>query len=90
MPRAFHPPLVNELHAAPELAVLAALEATADVAVRALVAAHPEIQDHAQDESDEIRQAIAILHATSTLASAINRYRLALALAKRHFDHWPF
>lgn len=78
-----HPsrPSVLDLYAAPELAILAVLEAGVDVALVALIAAHPD-----DDDDDPIpperRAARHVIEAARDLASAVNRYRLALACAR--------
>ena len=92
MPRTIPLPQADDLHAAPELAVLALLEATADVAVISLGVAYPEIQ--ALDDFDEpleLREALAIMGIASALIAAINRYRIFLVLAhKEDDDRIPF
>lgn len=74
-------PSVLDLYAAPELAVLAVLEAGVDVALVALIAAHPD-----DDDDDAIpperRAARQLIEMARDLASAVNRYRLALARAR--------
>lgn len=78
-----HRPAVDELYAAPELAVLAVLETTVDVALVALVAAHPD--DFYDDDAPcppERRAARALVEAARDVASAVNRYRLALVCAR--------
>jgi len=92
MPRAIHLPRVDDLYAAPELAALALLEASALVAVLALGAAHPEIQDFDDNatEPSELRAAVAILDAARTLGENVNRYRLALVLAQHRDQLLPF
>lgn len=92
IPRPVHLPRVDDLYAAPELAVLAVLETNAHVAVLALGAAHPDLQDvdDRDTEALELHAAIAILDAARTLAETINRYRLALALAEQRDELLPF
>jgi hypothetical protein len=75
-------PSVVDLYAAPELAVLAVLEAGVDVALVALVAAHPEDLDDEDPAPHERRAARQLIEAARDLASAVNRYRLALACAR--------
>ena len=75
-----HRPSVDELYAAPELAVLAVLETTVDVALVALVAAHPD--DFYEPCPPERRAARALVEAARNVASAVNRYRLALVCAR--------
>ncbi len=92
IPRAVHLPHVDDLYAAPELAVLAVLETNAHVAVIALGAAHPDLQDvdDADTEALKLHAAIAILDAARTLAETINRYRLAIVLAEQRDELLPF
>jgi hypothetical protein len=73
-------PSVLDLYAAPELAVLAVLEAGVDVALVALIAAHPDDDD--DPVPPERRAARQLIEAARDLASAVNRYRLALARAR--------
>lgn len=80
----FNRPRVEHLYAAPELAVLAVLEAAVDVALVALIAAHPDDDDDLDDDPipQERRAARALIDAARDVASAVNRYRLALILAR--------
>jgi hypothetical protein len=90
---AVHLPHVEALYAAPQLAVLAILETNAQVAILALGAAHPDIQDAApapDPDALQLHAAIAILDAVRTLAETINRYRLALVLAEQRDELLPF
>lgn len=77
-----HPsrPSVLDLYAAAELAILAVLEAGVDVALVALIAAHPDDDD--DPIPPERRAARHVIEAARDLASAVNRYRLALARAR--------
>lgn len=78
-----HRPSVDELYVSPELAVLAVLETSVDVALVALVAAHPD--DFYDDDAPcppERRAARALVDAARNVASAVNRYRLALVCAR--------
>jgi hypothetical protein len=85
-------PTIEQTTAAPELALLAVLEATLDVAVVALAAAWPEL--HCLDLEPDCpasRTAFEIVERAHHLAAAINRYRLALASAeRRRYDDLPF
>ena len=91
MTRAIYLPHADDLHAAPELAVLAILEATADVAILTLGVSYPEIQDLDEfHESDPPGAALAILDAARSLGAAINRYRIALVLAQKRDELLPF
>lgn len=85
-------PHVDDLYAAPELAVLAILETNAHVAVLALGAAHPDLQPghDVGTEALELHAAIAILDAARALAETINRYRVALLLAEQRDQLLPF
>ncbi len=82
-------PRVDDLFAAPELAVL---EATVDVTLIALVAADPDDDGLDRDEPTppERRASRALADAARNVAAAINRYRLALLLAdERERRHLP-
>ncbi|HLK38379.1 MAG TPA: hypothetical protein VKU41_16565 [Polyangiaceae bacterium] len=91
-PRILSLPRADDLHPAPELAVLALLEAAAYLASLSLGVAYPEIQALQEfDEPPELRQALAIMDAASATVAAISRYRLALVLAQeRRDDRMPF
>jgi hypothetical protein len=91
MPRVVHLPQCDDLRAAPELAVLAVLESNINVAVLALGAAYPEIQGLADlDESDDLRAALAIMDMARALGAAVNRYRLAIVVARERDEPLPF
>ena len=92
MPRAVPLPQADDLHAAPELAVLALLEVNAHLAVLALGVAYPEIQALNEfDQPHELREALAIMDAASAIIAAIKRYTIALVLAQHeHHDRMPF
>ena len=91
MPRVVHLPEPDHLYAAPELAVLTTLEANIDVAILALGATYPEIQSLADVcDSSELRSALAIMDVARALGAAINRYRLALTLARERDELLPF
>ena len=76
-------PRVDDLYAAPELAVLAVLEAALEVSLIALLAADPD--DDGNEHPTPLRRAArALADAARILDAAINRYRLALALAKEN------
>ncbi len=75
-------PTADEIAAAPELAILGALEAAIDLALVTLVAAQPELQP-TDDQHDAVTTAAAaagdrIIVAAQGLASAIAAYRLTL------------
>lgn len=76
-------PRIVEVYDAPQLAVLAVLEAALDVAAVTLVAAHPDDPDPDLARYDD-RAARALLEATHLAGEAIDRYRVALALAREH------
>jgi hypothetical protein len=76
------PPTYQQLLAAPELASLALLEASLEVAALALAAAWPELHDlDIAREGDETRAALLVLHRSSRLVAAIHTYRIARVLA---------
>ncbi len=73
-------PTTRELATAPELAILAALEAAIDVALVALVAAHDELQA-SDDGTDHVTGLVAcaadnVIDKAQALAAAIISYRL--------------
>lgn len=70
-------PCPQRLAAAPEMAVLAALDAAAEAASRALEAVFPGLEQH-EDMTRPMRAAEDILHLASELQSAIARYELDL------------
>ena len=81
------PPTPAEIADAPELAILAALSDTLDLALRALVAAHPQLGD--PDCPAWIRQAgpdsvaaDVILTAATHLSDALDAYRRVLSLRR--------
>jgi len=76
------PPTVVDLYASPELGVLAVLEAAVDVALVALVAAPPDDGPDAEHVTIERRAARALVDAAHEIATALDRYRLALARAR--------
>jgi hypothetical protein len=86
------PPRVTyeQLLAAPELASLAVLEAVLDVAGVALAAAWPELHDIHLCDHDEPRAALDVLRRADDLVAAVNRYRLALAVADDRKNELPF
>jgi hypothetical protein len=76
-------PTPRELATAPELAILAALEAAIDVTLVALVAAHQELRATG-DSSDPVSSLVAcaadnVIDTAQALAAAIIGYRLALS-----------
>jgi hypothetical protein len=85
-------PTVDEVYAAPQLGVLALLEAAVDVALVALVAAHPDDEPEPADVPLERRAARNVVAAAGTLSTALDRYRLAVARARERDrdDQLPF
>lgn len=84
-------PTVDETAAAPELAILGAIEAAVDLAIVALVAAQPELQltadQHATVTTAAAVAADRIIAAAQGLAAAIADYRLTLCAPA---DDLPF
>jgi hypothetical protein len=84
-------PRVEDLYAAPELAVLAVLEAAVDVSLVALVAAHPDDHELEDDPPQPERVAArALVVAVRVVGEAVNRYRLALSRARDRDHLMPF
>ncbi len=75
-----HTPFAGDLCVAPELAILAALEATLATTVQVLIAAHPELeQAAATDEiTIDVETAAKLSRQAAELIATINNYRLAL------------
>ena len=70
---------IEQLWAAPELACLAVLDAAIDMAILAVAAVHPELQDHQQVEpTAAVRAATLVIEDARALGAAITRYRLVL------------
>lgn len=85
-------PTPEELEETPELAVLALLDANLDLALRALVSAHPQLADPDRpawtlDQSPSGRAAEKFLARAKGLHRALETYRDALA---RHRDTFPY
>lgn len=85
-------PTRDELISAPELAILASIEATIDLAIVALVAAQPELSQ-SDDGHDAVttaaaRSADTVIMTAQALAAAIADYRLSLRRHDR--DDLPF
>ena len=91
--RTQHPwPTPEELGDAPELAVLALLDANLELALRALVAAHPALGDPDRpawtlDHSPSGRAAETFLARAKGLHRALETYRDAVALHRDTFPH---
>lgn len=83
-------PRIDDLYAAPELAILAVLEIAVDVTLVALGAAYPEDDLDGDDVAPERHAASRIEDAARELVGAINRYRLALVLARQRDRLLPF
>ena len=88
----FSRPRLDDLYSAPELATLAVLEAAADVAVVALLAAHPDDDGLDDHPAADVLAARALVDAARDVATSVNRYRLALVLARERArdDLLPF
>jgi hypothetical protein len=87
-------PTPDQIAEVPELAILAALEDTLDLALRALVAAHPQLANPetpfwARDASPARGAADRILAAALRLARALRRYRRAVTPSRRPGDPDP-
>ena len=83
-----HTPFASELCFAPELAILAALEATAATTIEVMHAAHPEIEQADTDLAElplDVAAAAQLSRQATDLIASLNRYRLSLL----HPD-WPF
>lgn len=76
-------PAPEALDLAPELAILAALDHTLELALHALVAAHPQLGDPecpawARDPAPAHHAAQRIVHAAPALTEALDAYRRAV------------
>ncbi|MDQ3301133.1 MAG: hypothetical protein M3619_31520 [Myxococcota bacterium] len=83
------PPTPQELVAAPELAILAALHDLIDLATRTLVAAHPEIlgePSYLRPLDSQARLAERLIQLASRLADEITRYHVATLAALHRPD----
>ena len=84
-------PPVEQLWGAPELAALAVLQVAADMAVLALAAVYPEIQDlDNHDDYPELRGALDVIDTARAVAVCVNRYKLALIRAQQRDELLPF
>lgn len=84
-------PLIDDLFADPHLAVLALVDTSAHVAVRALAAAYPELQDFDDDTDDlELHTALAVIDAAGALVASVNRHRIALVVRRKRDPTIPF
>ena len=85
-------PTPEELGEAPELAVLALLDANLDLALRALVSAHPQLADPDRpawtlDQSPSGRAAENFLARAKALHRALETYRDAVTLGRDTSPH---
>lgn len=74
-------PGAHALRCAPELGILAALEAALAIAIPAVAAAHPELYDDQIDPGDytlDVDAAATLTRQAADLLVTIARYRLAL------------
>lgn len=86
-------PSVEQLYGSPELASLAMLEMAADMAVLALAAVHPDIQDRDREPREDtasIRAALLVIDLTRSLGDALGRYRRALRRDSKRDNDIPF
>jgi hypothetical protein len=86
-------PSVEDLWADPELASLAMLEMATDMAILALAAIHPELQDRDRDPADDtasLRAAVAVIDLARSLGDSLGRYRCALRRDKDRNEDIPF
>jgi hypothetical protein len=86
-------PSPPEIDRAPEVALLAVLDLALDVAMAAVVAAHPNLVDdepfYRQLHRPEMKAADAILTRAGRLRDALDRYRRALAALRAGADREP-
>jgi len=81
----------EQLLAAPELGVLEVLETAIDVAILALLAAHPELRDDADVITlPAAEAALDVVDTAHALGALVNRYRLALTLSDNDSSDLPF
>jgi hypothetical protein len=82
-------PTPDDLERAPELAILAALDHTLELATAALVCAHPELRDPERpywlaSPTRSLALATSLLRRTHGLQRALHAYRRALEIRRRH------
>jgi hypothetical protein len=86
-------PSPPEIDRAPEVALLAVLDHALDVAMAAVVAAHPNLVDdepfYRQLHRPEVKAADAILTRAARLRDALDRYRRAIAAPHTSASHEP-
>ena len=86
-------PSVEQLWGSPELASLALLEMAADMAVLALAAVHPELQDRDRESADDsasLRAALVVIDLARSLGDSLGRYRRALRRDAKRDNDIPF
>lgn len=85
-------PRCDDLHADPQLAVLAVLEAATDVTVPVLGAMYPEIGtlELSDDRVPELDAAVRVIELARALATTIRLYKRALRDSKRRDELLPF
>ncbi len=86
-------PSVEQLWATPELASLAMLEMAADMAIIALAAVHPDLQDRDRDtaeDSTSLRAALVVIDLARALGESLGRYRRALRRDRDRDADIPF
>lgn len=74
-------PSVDQLRESPDLASLAMLEMAADIAILALTAVHPDLQDRDRETDDDdvsLRAALVVIDLARSLGDSLGRYRRAL------------
>jgi hypothetical protein len=72
-------PRANELYLAPELAILATLEASLAATIQVLAALHPDLGDVAPaDYAGDVAVAARLCRRATGLIATINKYRLAV------------
>lgn len=84
-------PSVEQLWRAPELASLAVLDTAIDMAILAVMAIYPEMQDQdPDDQTASLRAATVVIEDARIVATSIARYRLVIARAGDRADDTPF
>lgn len=82
---------IEQLWAAPELASLAVLDAAIDMAILAIAAVHPELQDHdGAEQTAALRAATLVIEDARALGASATRYRLILRRPHDCADDFPF
>jgi hypothetical protein len=82
---------IEQLWVAPELACLAVLDAAIDMAILAIAAVHPELQDQEHAEpTAALRAATLVIEDARALGAALTRYRLVLRRHHDRADDLPF